>query len=295
MRFLGLHYRPLSTALCKIYTSTNMKMKRATFTTLFIGILLPLLCFGQPALQVSENGRYLVTAEGKPFFWMGDTAWELFHRLDREEADRYLENRKAKGFTVIQAVALAQLGSLEEPNAYGNLPLAGNDPDPTKPVEAYFAHVDYIVEKAASLGLYIGFLPTWGAYWQGWNSQGIFTPQNARSYGEFLGKRYKDQSNIIWILGGDSNPETEEHYKILEAMAEGQVSVDGSLHQLEDPFFVIATENPVESGLSVDSLKKMQLSLLLKLILILPQLMAKNHLYYLWMIIQTCFNTLAKD
>lgn len=34
---------------------------------------------------------------------------------------------------------------------------------------------------------------------------------------------------------------------LLECMAEGQVSVDGARHELEKPFFVLATENPVES------------------------------------------------
>ena len=34
---------------------------------------------------------------------------------------------------------------------------------------------------------------------------------------------------------------------LLECMAENQVSVDGKVHPLEKPFFVIATENPVES------------------------------------------------
>ena len=34
---------------------------------------------------------------------------------------------------------------------------------------------------------------------------------------------------------------------LLEAMAEGQVSADGKKHELDKPFFVIATENPVES------------------------------------------------
>ena len=33
---------------------------------------------------------------------------------------------------------------------------------------------------------------------------------------------------------------------LLEAMAEGQVSIDGETHQLPDPFSVIATENPIE-------------------------------------------------
>jgi hypothetical protein len=59
-----------------------------------------------------------VTADGRPFFWLGDTAWELFHRLNREEATRYLEDRASKGFTVIQAVALAELDGLNTPNAY---------------------------------------------------------------------------------------------------------------------------------------------------------------------------------
>ena len=34
---------------------------------------------------------------------------------------------------------------------------------------------------------------------------------------------------------------------LLECMAEGQVSVDGDRHELDKPFFVLATENPVES------------------------------------------------
>ena len=68
-----------------------------------------------PALRVSDNKRFLVEADGKPFFYLGDTAWELFHRLNREEADRYLENRAKKGFTVIQAVALAELDGHTDP------------------------------------------------------------------------------------------------------------------------------------------------------------------------------------
>ena len=111
-------------------------------------------------LQVSENGRFLATESGRPFFYLGDTAWELFHRLDREEADHYLRNRAEKGFTVIQAVVLPQLG-LDVPNALGDLAL--NDLDPEKPNEAYFRHVDWIVERAEELGLRIGMLPTWAA------------------------------------------------------------------------------------------------------------------------------------
>jgi MoxR-like ATPase len=43
-----------------------------------------------------------------------------------------------------------------------------------------------------------------------------------------------------------ASPRTQS--ALLEAMAEAQVSVDGSVYPLEEPFFVIATQNPVESA-----------------------------------------------
>lgn len=177
-------------------------------------------------LRISENQQYLVTQEGEPFFWLGDTAWELFHRLNREEADLYLEDRAAKGFTIIQAVALAELSGLEVPNPYGEIPLI--DQDPAKPNENYFEHVDYIVNKANSLGMVVALLPTWGDKFNKKWGEGpeVFTPENARKYGAFLGNRYSNKS-IVWILGGDRNPENEEDYAIIQEMAAGLERVHG--------------------------------------------------------------------
>ena len=110
----------------------------------------------QAQLMVSPDHHYLLKKDGKPFFWLGDTAWELFHRLNREEARQYLDNRAAKGFTVIQAVVLAEFDGLNTPNAYGQLPLLNNDP--TTPNEAYFKHVDFIVNEANKRGLIIAML-----------------------------------------------------------------------------------------------------------------------------------------
>jgi hypothetical protein len=196
------------------------------------------------SLTVSENGRFLQYDNGTPFFYLGDTAWELFHRLNREQADAYLDNRVKKGFTVIQAVILAQLNGLDEPNPYGALPL--KDKDPQKPNEAYFQHVDYIVRQANKFGLVIGMLPTWGKYWSFNNpEQVIFTEENARAYGKFLGERYKNNS-IIWILGGDHNIHTEKERKIIEAMALGLRAGDGGKH--------LITFHPRGPGLSSDYL-----------------------------------------
>jgi len=193
-------------------------MKHIALTVYFT-----LLLFTAAAqLRVSDNQRFLQTEDGKPFFWLGDTAWELFHRLTREEADKYLKNRADKGFTVIQAVALAELDGLHDPNPYGEVPLEKDDP--SRPREAYFQHVDYIIRKAEQLGLYIGLLPTWGdkVFKNTWGKgPEIFNENNARIYGKWIGSRYKDQKNIIWILGGDRNPRNESDVSIWRAMAEG--------------------------------------------------------------------------
>jgi hypothetical protein len=182
-----------------------------------------------PRLKVSENRRFLVTADGRPFFWLGDTAWELFHRATREEAERYLRNRAERRFTVVQAVALAELDGLNDPNPYGERPLIDNDP--ARPNERYFAHVDWIVAKANSLGLYIGLLPTWGDKWnRKWGvGPEIFTPENAAAYGEWLGRRYRD-AGIVWIVGGDRPVETDAHRAIVSAMARGLRTGDGGAH-----------------------------------------------------------------
>ncbi|HYH55995.1 MAG TPA: DUF4038 domain-containing protein, partial [Anseongella sp.] len=136
-------------------------------------------------LRVSENKRYLEYGNGEPFFWLGDTAWELFHRLNREEAVDYLENRAEKGFTVIQAVVLAEFDGLHAPNPYGHTPLINDDP--ARPDEAYFKHVDFIVNKARKLGLFIGMLPSWGdKVVKKWGmGPEVFSPENAFVYGKF--------------------------------------------------------------------------------------------------------------
>jgi hypothetical protein len=183
----------------------------------------------QPSLQVSANGRGLEFPDGKPFLYLADTAWELFHRLSRDEAERYLHNRAAKGFSVIQSVVLAELGGLTVPSPAGHLPLI--DRDPLRPNELYFEDVDWVVDKAAELGLFIGMLPTWGHLWN--QKHGvettIFTPENAYHYGLFLGRRYKNKP-IIWILGGDRMIETDSHRQIIEAMAQGVRDGDEGRH-----------------------------------------------------------------
>jgi hypothetical protein len=191
--------------------------------------------FANGPLKVSDNQRYLVYQDGKPFFWLGDTAWELFHRLTKQQTEEYLKHRAKQGFTVIQAVALAELDGLNTPNAEGETPFKNNDP--SKPNEAYFRHIDYVISKAAENGLVIALLPTWGdkVFTDKWGKgPEIFNTDNTAAYGEWIGKRYKDHKNVIWILGGDRTPRKDsDDLKVWRLMAEGiEKGTGGSQHAL---------------------------------------------------------------
>ncbi|HEY4967896.1 MAG TPA: DUF4038 domain-containing protein, partial [Puia sp.] len=123
-------------------------------TFLFIlSLQLALLLNAQ--IRVSPNGHFLTEKSGKPFFWLGDTDWELFHRLTREETIEFLNTRQKQGFNVIQAVALAEFEGLRTPNRYGDVPLVNFDPtklaispgnDPSDNFQYdYWDHVDFVI------------------------------------------------------------------------------------------------------------------------------------------------------
>ncbi len=182
------------------------------------------------SLEISDNKRFIQHKGGDPSIWIGDTAWELFHKLDKEEAGRYLQTRKEQGFTIVQAVVLAELDGLRTPNSYGELPLL--DADPTRPNSKYFEHVDFIINKANELGLVIGLLPTWGDKVYSVNPGAgpvIFNQENAEKFGEFLGKRYKNKQ-LIWILGGDRTIDNLEVQNIWRSMASGLRKGDTGNH-----------------------------------------------------------------
>ncbi len=162
-------------------------------------------------LSVSPSGRYLIE-KNKPFLYVGDTAWELFNRLNREEVIRYLDNRKAKRFTVIQCVALAEFGGIDQPNAHGDAPFLDKDPlqpnvtagaDPADSVQYdYWDHVDFVLAAIQERGMHVGLLPCWGTYVYKHKTIDL---TNAEAFGTFFGKRYATRTNIIWILGGGTS------------------------------------------------------------------------------------------
>ncbi len=199
-----------------------------TPTSLFLTLALCLICAPNAAaqgerlrLQVHESGRYLVDANGAPFFWLGDTAWALFTELTEEEVAEYLDDRHEKGFTVVQAVLA--WGGGPAPNAYDEAPWI--DGDPAAPNPAYFDRAARIVEMAAEREIVMALLPAWGDFVT--VNQRI-NAGNAYEYGNWLGARLGEYPNIVWVLGGDRLP--DGHEDVFRRLAAGIAEAEDPPH-----------------------------------------------------------------
>jgi len=181
-------------------------------------------------LKVSPGNFYLQYEDGTPFFWLGDTGWQMFSRLTLEEMKIYLDNRAAKGFNVIQATVLSE-AVLTKTNRYGITPF--QDLNPLKPHETYFSIVDSAIRFALDRHIFMALVATWGDKVGKLRGDGsvIFDSTIAYNYGKWLGNRYKSFPNIIWIMGGDNPPKTDtsDYIPIWRAMANG--IIDATHHQ----------------------------------------------------------------
>ena len=205
-------------------------MQRTTLLTLLALLTLslhaakPYKPWQNGKLTVSSNHRYLVHENGTPFFWLGNTAWLMPERLNRDEVEYYLNIEREQGYNVEQVQVLNAIPTF---NVYGQ---PANDASfdfdrfnsPTPPLGSaasssdseseellnsstpqllnsytYWDHLDYIVDMAAANGIYIAMDCIWGSQID------KMTPEKATKYGRFLGERYKDKPNIVWMIGGD--------------------------------------------------------------------------------------------
>lgn len=167
------------------------------------------------ALPLSRcgSGRYFTGADGKPFLLVGQASWALATRLKRDDVSFYLNDQAQRGYNTVVVKFIDSAWTDTFPrNAYGELPfsgkLAGGQADWRTPNEAYWAHVDWVVEQCAARGMlviaspiFLGYAPPQGQY-EDMLANGL---AGAIAYGRFLGERYRDYDNILWLVGGDKS------------------------------------------------------------------------------------------
>ena len=179
-------------------------------------------------LHVESGKRYLVDANGAPFLIHGDTPWSLIVQLSRADVDLYLENRRQKGFNTILVNLIEHYFATNPPkNFYGESPFftAG---DFATPNDAYFAHAEYVISKAAEKGILVMLTPAYmgsGGGNQGWYQEMVANgTTKLRAYGQYIATRFLAHDNILWVEGGDMNP---PNASLMRAIADGIRDIDG--------------------------------------------------------------------
>ena len=225
----------------------KQKMCRAKgllLTMLFLAAAPHLPAENLGSLNVSENGRFLVREDGTGFFPIADTAWVMVWKTTREKVEHYLQRRKDQEFNTIGLVALPSYdGSKAIPNSYGDFAFEHHDEkwDTASPITTpgqnpenateydYWDHLEYIIDTANAKGMCITLLPAWGSCVAGSYVKGapsddvLFDAASAYRYGNWLGQRFREKKNIIWMMGGDRSAVygDRDYRDTFRAMAEG--------------------------------------------------------------------------
>jgi hypothetical protein len=183
-------------------------------------------------LVVDVERRLIRDAEDRPFLLHGDTAWALIADLTRDDVDRYLADRKSRGFnTILVSLLEHQFATNAPSNIYGEPPFLVPG-DYTTPNEAYFEHAAWVLRRAEEEGFlvlltpsYVGFRDTAEGWYNEMEASGV---ENLEQFGRFLGERFSERSNILWVQGGDDDPPDKA---LAGAIATGLLETDAdALH-----------------------------------------------------------------
>jgi hypothetical protein len=154
-------------------------------------------------LKASANKRYLVDQKGTPVLLVGDSPHTLFTNVSESDAVRYFADRASHGVNALWAEILvnsALAGRSNGSTVDGIAPFTTVN-DFSTPNPAYFQRVDDMVHLAGQYGITI-FMDALEN--DGWMN---IVEQNGAAkdfnFGAYLGNRYKDFPNIIWIVGND--------------------------------------------------------------------------------------------
>ncbi len=166
-------------------------------------------------MALSSNGKYLINAAtGQPVFLVAEQGFDLDQGLSDSDLETYLADRASKGFNLIWMAVVDNSYSVNPPyDPQGNAPFSGGDFLNMQP--AYFAHLDYVLNRMAARGITALLGPAFSGSPCGPLPSGYCVSMEAASdatmtaYGQYLGSRYKNFPNIIWLIGGDMDSSSD--------------------------------------------------------------------------------------
>lgn len=202
-------YAFLTIAVLGLLLAVGWGMTETRTTTVATGGLVKQPEYPAPTkLQIHPSQRFLVRADGSPFVWIGDTFW-LFSKLTREQRVKLLDDRRSKGFNVVMIRVGMGNEQVDEPIGFR---------EDLEPIESHFQEIDHLVAEANRRGMYVAIATGW---WQ------IILEHDGEAlyrFGKFIGDRYKDNDNVIWLGAGESGSHhrrTQLDYEGVESLVRG--------------------------------------------------------------------------
>ena len=136
-------------------------------------------------LKIADGNRFLVKEDDSPFVWIGETNW-FFAQLPPETIDSILDKRSKQGFTIMFVSCRQNLY-----NGEGTGPVSN-------PNEKWWSYLDEYITKCEKRNLYVGITLGW------WGKAMSNPKEDLYDYGKWVGNRYRDRNNIIWLTLGEA-------------------------------------------------------------------------------------------
>ncbi|HTL54193.1 MAG TPA: DUF4038 domain-containing protein [Candidatus Limnocylindrales bacterium] len=189
-------------------------------SALAAGFLTQVASSAEFPLQTSANHRFLVDQQNRPFIVVGDTPWSLIVQPEPAGVDRYLQDRQRRGFNAIIVNLIEHKFCTHPPKTRAGLAPFDPPGDFSKPNPDYFDYAHQVIQKANDHGIVVWVAPAYLGY--GGGDEGFFREMKAggkeklRAYGQFVGRRFRDLPNIVWLLGGDYTPDPADRWTVTE-------------------------------------------------------------------------------
>jgi hypothetical protein len=193
-----------------------------------------------------------------PFLINQASSWSLIQSLSNADAADYLDALKQRGFNAVMVSIISNDARMAgSPPNWQGVPPFNTQWDYSTYNDAYFAHADHVLNLAKDRGMLVTLVPSYLGYptdaSQGWWDE-IQSANNSvaksLAYGRYLGQRYKNFPNLLWIAGGDNTPPAgSELEKRLKAVIDGIRENDSHLwtghwDSVAHGNGVLSTENP---------------------------------------------------
>ncbi len=155
-------------------------------------------------IRVAKVGTHLEHADGTPFFFLADTCWTGPALSSEKDWDRYLADRKTKGFTAVQFNMVSPWRTAPT-DAEGNVSFTITD-GKLSLVEAFYKRLDARLKAINDAGLLAVPVLVW-AHKKG-DAGKELTDEQLIDLCKLQTERYA-KAHVLWILAGDNQYTTD--------------------------------------------------------------------------------------